>query len=771
MPALGAVLLAFILRTVGVDSLHLWGDSAYSVFSANRSLAEIALDRLTDGHPPLYYYLLHFWVALAGNSELSVRFLSAVSGILTVLVTYQIGRRSFGLWSGVAAAFLVATSPFLVFYSRLPRMYSLLAFLAALSILSLLSFSNSRTWKIAYVASTVAMLYTHYFGVLAFAAAALTNLLILLYERRFRQAIYYVSCCVVILVSFLPWVLFSFVSSAGATSQIISNAPSPPNVLSLLIQLWTTLITGELLEVGRAQMLALLFTGLIALSVISGITFRRVPSSWTKDLALLMGVFLVSTLALLPVFIYFPYFVRPRFMIFLVPVLALIVGSILGVLLRRNRVFGYVALTGLIILQAITLVPTYRVERDTLEADAIQSSQVLYGFAGPADGLISHAFWQLGYLHSHIGSQAPKGYALRELKVEDAPALLEQHEKLWLAMYQIGPRHPNYPIEEWLDRNAARAKAVDMWPTRLNLYTLPAAWDEEKALVLRFEDGIELDGYKLTNDLKPGGVLGVELDWKTYSRPGRDYTVFMHLLDRTGSVVVGEDSTPVNGIELTSKWSEGLEVRDKRALLLPYWLSAGAYSLEIGLYRGDTGERLKITNSQTQEIDRVLIEGLAIQPLRETPHPPQKALSLSMADGIYVMGCDLIYRNWLKGEQANIQTPTGEWVVTKERPHPRPGDSLELLLYGELRRDPSGGEAAQDWPGPSFRLVRSGATDVPVQEWGPVAVTLPSSGPANAMFIQRIMLALDQEVTPGKYLLQLRTAEGIKDLDRFEVMH
>ncbi|GEM_PF-4684076 len=771
MPALLAVLLSFILCTVGTSSLHLWGDSAYSVFSANRSLAEIALDRLTDGHPPLYYYLLHFWVALAGNSEFSVRFLSAISGVLTVPITYQLGRRSFDRWVGIAAAFLTAASPFLVFYSRLPRMYSLLAFLAALSILSLLNFSKSRMWKSAYVVSTIAMLYAHYFGALAFAAGALVYMLVLMYERRFREAVSYVLYCIFIAIAFIPWALFSFVSSAGATGDIISNAPSPSNISSLLGQLWTALLTGELLEIGRAQTITLVYTALAALCIIVTLVLRSIPSGGTRQLWFFLGFVIVSLLVPLPVFVYFPYFVRPRFIIFLVPFLALIIAFSIWGLARRSGVLGYTALALMLSLQGVVLAASYRVERGTLEADAIQSSQYLRSFAKQEDALISHAFWQIGYIHSHIGPQGPKGYALRDVKIEDARGLLDRHEKLWLAMYQIGPRHPRYPIEEWLDRNAARAKAIDMWPTRLNLYTLPSAWSEEGSLNLKFEDGIELAGYKLNKKgLQPGDALSMELNWRTYARPGVDYTVFLHLLDKSGSLAVGEDSVPVNGIELTSNWSEGMEIQDKRALLLPFWLSSGKYSIEIGLYRGDTGERLKIVDSPSQERDRVLIEGMTVQPLRELPHPPQKSVNVSMADGISVMGYDLLYRNWLKGEQIKIQTPTGEWVITEEVQGPRQGDSLEVMLYGELSPNSSGGQPALDWPGPSFRLMRDSGSDLPVQEWGPIAVSLPSYGLSKTFFLQRVVLLLDKDVTLGRYILQLRTAEGMRDLDKFEVV-
>ena len=86
-------LIAFWLRVVGIASLSMWGDSSYSVYSANLGLLRILTERINDGHPPLYYYLLHFWSLMTGNSELSVRFLSLFWGVLTVPLAVVVGRR------------------------------------------------------------------------------------------------------------------------------------------------------------------------------------------------------------------------------------------------------------------------------------------------------------------------------------------------------------------------------------------------------------------------------------------------------------------------------------------------------------------------------------------------------------------------------------------------------------------------------------------------------------------------------------------------------
>ena len=117
------LLLALGLRAYRLDGQSLWNDEGTSVALAARSLGQITQGAAADIHPPLYYYLLHFWQQAFGQSERAVRALSVLSGVLLVLVTYLLGRRLRGAAVGLLAAFLSAISTFQVYYSQETRMY------------------------------------------------------------------------------------------------------------------------------------------------------------------------------------------------------------------------------------------------------------------------------------------------------------------------------------------------------------------------------------------------------------------------------------------------------------------------------------------------------------------------------------------------------------------------------------------------------------------------------------------------------------------------
>src|SRR5438552_18635541 len=81
------LLAAFALRVWAIDAQGIWGDEAFSIYTAEQPLSYV-LSAGTDVHPPLYHVLLHFWLELAGRSPLGVRFLSVWWSLLVVAASF-----------------------------------------------------------------------------------------------------------------------------------------------------------------------------------------------------------------------------------------------------------------------------------------------------------------------------------------------------------------------------------------------------------------------------------------------------------------------------------------------------------------------------------------------------------------------------------------------------------------------------------------------------------------------------------------------------------
>ena len=74
----------------------LWLDEALSVNIARLPFDEMGAALKQDGHPPLYYALLHLWTSLAGTSTSAVRALSILVSCVGFPLVWVVARRSGG---------------------------------------------------------------------------------------------------------------------------------------------------------------------------------------------------------------------------------------------------------------------------------------------------------------------------------------------------------------------------------------------------------------------------------------------------------------------------------------------------------------------------------------------------------------------------------------------------------------------------------------------------------------------------------------------------
>ncbi|MBI4008867.1 glycosyltransferase family 39 protein, partial [Candidatus Roizmanbacteria bacterium] len=129
------IFLALLLRLYNLGQ-SFWLDEAAQVIESARPLNE-QLNIGADFHPPLYHLLLHFWMYL-GNSEIWIRLLSVGLGLGVVFITYKTAKLLFSENVALVSSFLVAISPYLIWYSQEARPYILFVFLSLISTFFLL---------------------------------------------------------------------------------------------------------------------------------------------------------------------------------------------------------------------------------------------------------------------------------------------------------------------------------------------------------------------------------------------------------------------------------------------------------------------------------------------------------------------------------------------------------------------------------------------------------------------------------------------------------
>jgi hypothetical protein len=131
-------LIGGFLRALLLANKGMWLDETFSVWLANHSVVDMLQWIVKiDQHPPLYYLLLHYWIALNGDTPYYARLLSALFGAGTIPIIYLIGKRISGAVMGLAAAVFLALSLFNIYYAQETRMYTFLTFNAAVAIYAL----------------------------------------------------------------------------------------------------------------------------------------------------------------------------------------------------------------------------------------------------------------------------------------------------------------------------------------------------------------------------------------------------------------------------------------------------------------------------------------------------------------------------------------------------------------------------------------------------------------------------------------------------------
>ncbi len=117
--------------------------------------------------------------------------------------------------------------------------------------------------------------------------------------------------------------------------------------------------------------------------------------------------------------------------------------------------------------------------------------------------------------------------------------------------------------------------------------------------------------------------LEVDLTWSALGPVGRDYTVFLHLLDEEGRWVAGADSPPRGGEYPTGLWEAGETITEVRTLDLT-GVAPGRYQVAVGMYAPEDLVRLPCYDGGGQRLpgDFILLAHLEVLPVRSRLYLP-----------------------------------------------------------------------------------------------------------------------------------------------------
>jgi mannosyltransferase len=260
----GAFTLALIAASAAIRTYfiggQLWMDEAITTGIASHPVAQIPGLLLHDGSPPLYYVLLHFWMAAFGMSEVATHSLSLLFGLATIPIGIWAGWSLFGRRAGLMSGVLFAFNAFLSQYAQETRMYELMGLFGLIATAAFMHafVYRRRRYLPVFAATEALMLYTHAWAIFYGVGTALVVLFLMWLSDEpkalLRDGIMVYGAAA---IAFLPW-LPNFIYQATHTGAPWDARPR----FGAPIQVSRNLLGGDRVTMALAMPAVIGFAGL-----------------------------------------------------------------------------------------------------------------------------------------------------------------------------------------------------------------------------------------------------------------------------------------------------------------------------------------------------------------------------------------------------------------------------------------------------------------------------------------------------------------------------
>lgn len=336
------LILATVLRLINLNQ-SLWLDEATQAIVSSQSIKTIILERSGDFQPPLSYILYHFWI-IFGRFEIWLRLLPAIFGVGTVYLIFLLTKQFASQKIALIASFLMTISAFHIYYSQEVRMYSMAAFFTTFSMYAFyLSLrKKSLSSSLAYVVSSVLLIYTHYLGFLILFSQLIY---VAVFQKESIKDLFKKQLGVIIL--WLPWLpLFLNQLKNGVSAN--QYLPGWSNVLT--VQVYKALpLTYLKFIIGRISFDNKYLYGMVAVVVFLSLllVLINVLKNLKKEIYFLLCWLIIPQLVALLISFKVPLYQPFRLIVTLPPFLILIANMTEGKLKLKYLLIGIFVLFSL----------------------------------------------------------------------------------------------------------------------------------------------------------------------------------------------------------------------------------------------------------------------------------------------------------------------------------------------------------------------------------------------------------------------------------------
>lgn len=617
------ILIAFLLRFLSLGGKAFSYDEAATALMARATPWEIILFHWQAAfeHPPVWQLFMHAWSLAAGQSEFSLRFISALAGVLHVPLVWLLARRV-GQPKGendperrllpLLAALLVAVAPVLVMYSQEARMYTLVVLCALTSLLLLLRMSTppggiTPGRMAAFVGVNWAMLGLHYYSALLLVAQGcfLVWNLVLPGDKGAREWRSFLALALGLALSALPllgWMAFApgFRATAEVILAGVGGEQTP--IVAFLDELWRDLSFGAFRWMPANAWVGYL---LLPFAVVGAAhSFRHALTGNRADRLLFLTV-------LLPILLSALLFrnLAARYILFVAPLLAIWCGSAIAWLWSMNRWLGGAGLVVALVASGVGLQFHYlhftKSEYREMAAFLQQSAQPGDGFLleAPRQHLLAKYYLPADWEYDTAPSVTLPPYwpinappVVPEEMDDVLQEALRTHDNLWLILTSEDEVDRGEFVPKYLAAISYRAECYAWLDVRLCRFVAPesVAPQSSRERSIRFGDELVLEHSTLAIETPPDSVpdptprVLLALDWYAESQPSIDYRVTVRLVDAAGNTVSQHDGFPIGDLLPPVIWQAG--DRKPGYVALPIPQGAGGLRVLLGVYDPNTGD-------------------------------------------------------------------------------------------------------------------------------------------------------------------------------------
>jgi len=591
------LLAAFALRLYRIESVPFRGDEAFAVRYWADS-PRVVLQDLAQWEPHPLGTFLSFWAwkTVAGDSELAMRYLSLLGGMVGVAAVGALARfflkRRMSVWLSAAYA---ASHPFLIWHAQDARNYALwfgTSTLAMCLFLRAVHTNRTRAWLLYTLAETIA-LYTFFLEVFLLPVQALYLVLSSHRQNRFHPTI---RAWLAIGFLLIPWAIQGWhlqnSDYRGATEQADMNR--------LFTWFLPTLLTGRGYNWPWDIIVPASWFLFVGITLISA-RDRHHIMRWLVLWGAMPMLFLLIAATSMSVF-------HPRYLIAATPAfLLLTIYSLTRNMHPNNKHprlrmglclgMGIFPLLSLVALgqyywSAPQKAPNWPELATYLEARSEAGELILQAVPDPA------------FNYYYRGSSDEISLIPDTAVASQLQPLIAKYQTIW--MVGEAPAAREALADEMQELSTDSPGDFRVTQFRRWIVTPEEIATSTETL---FGDFARLKGFAIQGPDRSTLSLTVLLYWEPLAQTTTDYKVFVHLVGpqnpTTGSTLWDQDDhRPQYGFASTRSWQRGTLYRDPYHLLgepAPA-LVPGTYSLQIGFYDPETGARVSVFDDQGNAI-------------------------------------------------------------------------------------------------------------------------------------------------------------------------